>query len=248
MNMLSTLFNSSRKTDNQAPYDIDFMGMAVRVTPKKVKNLRLKVDLTNKDIAVSVPFYLSQQDVIKFLHSKQVWLLRQLQKSSPFTESLEYDEGGRLPLWGEKLIIRHEFAAKQKVYRDDCQFFFCSPSPLDVKTKQKLLSDFYRREMLIEANQLLATWQPRIGKSVNFLGIKNMKTKWGSCNITKARVWLSLYLAQYPKTCIEMVLVHELVHLLEASHNKKFYALMSEFLPSWEQSDAILKTQPMQKM
>ncbi|MBE1298418.1 MAG: DUF45 domain-containing protein [Alteromonadaceae bacterium] len=246
--MLSTLFNFSRNKDNQAPYDIDFMGMAVRVTPKKVKNLRLKVDLTNKDISVSVPFYLSQQDVINFLHSKQTWLLRQLQKSSPVTESLEYNEGERLPLWGEMLIIRHELAAKKKVYRDDSQFFFCSPSPLDVKTKQKLLTDFYRREMLIEANQLLATWQPRIGKHVNFLGIKNMKTKWGSCNITKARVWLSLYLAQYPKTCIEMVLVHELVHLLEASHNKKFYALMSEFLPSWEQSDAILKTQPMLKM
>lgn len=246
--MLSTLLKLSRGTEQQVPYDIEFLGMTVRVTPKKVKTIRLKVNLTDKSISVTAPYYLSTQEVMQFLLSKQNWLLRQLQKSVPADAPLIYDEGEKLPLWGETLLIRQQLARKKDAYIDGNNFVFCAPETLDTEAKRKMLGDFYRQEMLKEANHLMKIWQPRIGKPVSFLGIKNMKTKWGSCNITKARVWLSLYLAQHPKACIEMVLVHELVHLLEASHSKKFYDTMTEYLPSWKATDAILKSQPTQKI
>jgi len=75
----------------------------------------------------------------------------------------------------------------------------------------------------------------------NFIGIKKMKTKWGSCNYIKARLWFSLELAKKPLEAIEYVVVHELSHLIEPSHNKKFVAVMNQFLPEWQKHKAKLR-------
>jgi predicted metal-dependent hydrolase len=68
---------------------------------------------------------------------------------------------------------------------------------------------------------------------VNEFGIKKMKTKWGTCNIEAKRIWLNLELAKKPAECLEYVVVHEMVHLLERNHNDKFEAYMNQFLPKW---------------
>lgn len=80
-----------------------------------------------------------------------------------------------------------------------------------------------------------------VGVHVNHWSIRAMKTRWGTCNTTKKRICLNLYLIQYPVICLEYVIVHELVHLLEASHNQRFYALMSQFMPAWKDYRILLK-------
>jgi predicted metal-dependent hydrolase len=67
------------------------------------------------------------------------------------------------------------------------------------------------------------------------MGVKKMKTKWGTCNITAKRIWLNLELAKKPTYCIEHVVVHEMVHLLERKHNDRFILLMNSCLPQWRQ-------------
>lgn len=76
-------------------------------------------------------------------------------------------------------------------------------------------------------------------------GIKKMKTKWGSCNIKERRIWLNLELAKKPIECLEYVLVHELVHLLERHHNQRFQAYMDQYLPQWRQCREILNREPL---
>ena len=61
-----------------------------------------------------------------------------------------------------------------------------------------------------------------------------MKTKWGTCNIEARRIWLNLELAKKPVQCLEYILVHELVHLLERHHNERFQALLNLYLPQWQ--------------
>lgn len=60
-----------------------------------------------------------------------------------------------------------------------------------------------------------------------------MKTRWGTCNIEARRIWLNLELAKKPPTCLEYILVHELVHLLERHHNDRFRAHMDQLIPQW---------------
>jgi predicted metal-dependent hydrolase len=84
-------------------------------------------------------------------------------------------------------------------------------------------------------------WQPQVGKKAKEWRIKRMKTRWGTCNIASCRLWLNLELARKPEECLEYILVHELLHLLERSHNEKFYRHMDHLLPNWREIDALLK-------
>ena len=97
-----------------------------------------------------------------------------------------------------------------------------------------LLNDWYRRRLKELVPDLIAKWQPVVGVQVADWGIKKMKTRWGSCNTRDHRVWLNLELAKKPPRCLEYVLVHELVHLLESHHNDRFKALMDQFMPQWQ--------------
>jgi hypothetical protein len=81
---------------------------------------------------------------------------------------------------------------------------------------------------------LIAKWEKNIGVTVNEWGVKLMKTKWGTCNIEAKRIWLNLELAKKDQQCLEYVVVHEIVHLLERNHGDRFKALMNKFLPNWK--------------
>ena len=73
-----------------------------------------------------------------------------------------------------------------------------------------------------------------VGVEVAEWEVKKMKTKWGTCNIEKKRIWINLELAKKPIHCLEYIIVHEMVHLLERYHNDRFKAYMDEFLPNWK--------------
>lgn len=110
------------------------------------------------------------------------------------------------------------------------------------KQKNQLLTSEHREQMKALLPPLFEKWEAIIGVKASEWGIKAMKTRWGSCNTVKKRIWLNVYLMHKPQICLEYVLVHELVHLLEASHNKRFYALMTEFMPRWKEHRRLLKT------
>jgi predicted metal-dependent hydrolase len=80
---------------------------------------------------------------------------------------------------------------------------------------------------------LVTKWEKIIGVKANGWGVKQMRTRWGTCNIEERRIWVNLQLAKKPKSCLEYIVVHELVHLLERNHNEQFVAYMDEFMPKW---------------
>lgn len=82
---------------------------------------------------------------------------------------------------------------------------------------------------------MIEHWEKKTGVKVDFCSIKKMKTKWGSCNIEKKRIWLNLELAKKPIHCLEYILVHEMIHLLERNHNDRFKNYMDNYLPNWKQ-------------
>jgi predicted metal-dependent hydrolase len=99
--------------------------------------------------------------------------------------------------------------------------------------REQVLENWYRQQLKEMIPPLIAKWEEIIGVKVNEWGVKQMKTKWGTCNIRAKRIWLNLALIKKPEHCLEYVVVHELVHLLERLHNDKFTGYMSKFMPQW---------------
>ena len=126
---------------------------------------------------------------------------------------------------------------------DQLQMFVNPGTTID--NKEKLLNQWYRTQLNQRIPALLDKWQPVIGKKVSEWDIKKMKTRWGSCNIVKKRIWLNLELAKKPPECLEYVFVHEMVHLLEPYHNARFKGFMDKFLPQWRNFNDALSSAPL---
>ena len=95
------------------------------------------------------------------------------------------------------------------------------------------MDEWYRNYLKRISTELIEKWENIMGVKSNELGIKKMRTRWGTCNTQAKRIWLNLELAKKPVNCLEFVIVHELVHLLERTHNKRFIGFMDKFMPNW---------------
>ncbi len=114
-----------------------------------------------------------------------------------------------------------------------------------IERRRKTVEEFYRKNLYEIAKKLLVKWETRTGLNVNELKIKKMKTKWGTCNPEKKRIWLNLELVKSSERCIEYVLVHEMMHLLEEKHSDKFFQLLKNNLPNWKQIKDELNNTPL---
>lgn len=108
-----------------------------------------------------------------------------------------------------------------------------------------MLNEWYRQLLRERIPQLVAKWAPQVGVEVAEWGIRRMKTKWGSCNAHARRIWLNLELAKKPHPCLEFIVVHELVHLLERHHNERFTEHMDCLLPHWRKTRSLLNHSPL---
>jgi predicted metal-dependent hydrolase len=99
--------------------------------------------------------------------------------------------------------------------------------------RAQLLQRWYRRLLRGQVADLIAKWEPLIGVDLAGWGIKKMKTRWGTCNTEARRIWINLELAKKSPACLEYIVVHELVHLIERHHNERFQELMDRHLPQW---------------
>jgi len=111
--------------------------------------------------------------------------------------------------------------------------------------REALLYNWYRRQMKQQLPELVAKWEQIIGVQVTECKIKRMKTRWGTCNPLARRIWLNLELIKKPVHCLEYIIVHELVHILEKHHNDRFKGLMDQYLPLWRQHREELNREPL---
>ena len=104
----------------------------------------------------------------------------------------------------------------------------------DEAAKEVVVAQWYREQIKAVAPELIAKWGPILGVSVNRFFVQQMKTKWGSCNPHACAIRLNTELAKKPKECLEYIVLHEMVHLIEPTHNARFVALMDQFMPKWQ--------------
>ena len=128
-------------------------------------------------------------------------------------------------------VIYHNAAPKLEIHKTHIDLYSRDGSTNE--QREKVFTEWYRKKLKEQIPALIDKWQEIIGVEVNDWGIKRMKTKWGTCTIADRRIWLNLELAKKPEHCLEYIIVHEMVHLIEHNHSDRFVASMDEFMPNW---------------
>ncbi|MFT7560025.1 MAG: putative metal-dependent hydrolase [Flavobacteriales bacterium] len=212
----------------------DLNGHSIELHRKKIKNMHLRVLRPNGKVRVSAPLRVAQRDIAQFVGLNDAWI-REIQAriaALPAPIVFKYSDGEQHYLLGRAYLIKIEPTKPKQPIDDDLLLIRIKDG--STAQKEKALSDCYRATFKSIVPAMLVHWQAVVGQSPNEWQLRKMKNKWGSCNIRDRRVWLNLELIKYPKSCIEYVLVHELVHLYERYHNARFYGFMDQFLPDWK--------------
>lgn len=110
--------------------------------------------------------------------------------------------------------------------------------------REELMRERYRAELKKLLTGIIEKWEKKMELRLDDWQVRQMKTKWGSCNPKKKHILLNLELAKKPVHCIEYIVVHELVHLFERTHNEHFVALMDRYLPNWKRLRDVLNKLP----
>ena len=212
--------------------------MQVDVVRKDIKNLHLGVYPPNGRVRISVPLRINDDAVRTAIVSRMGWIRKQQRKFAKqnrqskremVTGESHYFQGNRYRID----VIEHNGPPKVSLRNNKKLEMRVRPGTNKDK-RDALIQKWYRSRLRELIPELVAKWEPLIGVKVAEWRIKKMKTRWGSCNIDARRIWLNLELAKKPPSCLELIVVHEMVHLLERRHNDRFKSLMDRFLPQWK--------------
>jgi len=220
---------------------------SIEITRKNIKNLHLRVYPPNGIVRISAPLHMKLETIRAFVISKIQWIKYQQKKLTiKNREPVRlFEEGENHSVWGELYslkIIQQSRMSEVQVKNNHIYLFLRGKSSFE--KKQTLMDVWYREEVRKVAQPLLEKWQILIGVKVKGIFIQKMKTRWGSCHTQKANIRFNSELAKKPQSCLEYVVVHELVHLLEPSHNHRFKALMDQFMPDWRFRRKLLRKFP----
>lgn len=224
-------------------------GIAVEVVRKDIKNLHLGVYPPNGRVRVAAPLVVSDEAVRLAVIDKLAWIRRQKTRfaQQPRQSERELVSGESHYFLGRRyrLRVQEQNASAKVALRGIASLdLFIRPGST-AEQREAVLLRWHRKQLKALIPPLLEKWQPVLGVRVTAWGIKKMKTKWGSCNVDARRVWFNLELAKKPPQCLEFIVVHELVHLLERHHNERFTALMDSFLPGWRSARDSLNRSPL---
>jgi len=210
--------------------------ITIDVVQKNIKNIHLSVHPPTGRVRISAPSRVDLDTLRVFAVSKLGWIKKQQIKlrnqeretSREFiNRESHYFNGKRYLL---KVVERN--AAPKVVLKHSAIELYVRPETNAVKRKI-ILNEWYRQKLKEMVPSLIEKWEKKMNVQVCEFGIKRMKTRWGTCNRQAKRIWLNLELAKKPPECLEYIVVHEMVHLLERKHNDRFIALMTEFIPKW---------------
>lgn len=213
-------------------------GIEVEVVKKNIKNIHLGVYPPEGRVRVAAPEKTTDESVRLLVVSKLTWIKRQKEKflNQERQTKREYISGESIYLWGIRyrlrVIERDNYYSKVEI---ECNRFvnLYVKKGTPREKKEAIINEWYRKQIKQEIPKLISKWEPIIGLEVKEWGVRKMQTKWGTCKNEDSRIWLNLYLAKRPHQCLEYVIVHEMIHLKERTHNEVFKALMDKFYPNW---------------
>ena len=219
-------------------HQITVNGLTVDVVRKDIKNLHLAVYPPAGRIRVAAPLRVNDEAVRLFTVSRLGWIKRQQAKfaDQERQSSREYLSGESHYYHGHRYLLNvvYREGTPTVSIRNNKMLDLCVRPDSDTPERERVLTTWYRRQLKAEIAPLMSKWETTIGVQVVEWNVKQMKTRWGTCNIAASRIWLNLELIKKPVHCLEYIIVHELVHLLERHHNERFTTYMNRYMPLWQ--------------
>lgn len=211
--------------------------ITVDVILKKIKNVHLSVYPPNGRVRISAPVRMPMDAIRVFAASKIAWIrqqqkrIREQERESP----REYVDGESHYLWGKRYLLNIvQGGGRARVELKYQTMVLCTPKKSALSRRAAVLDEWYRDHVRQASIPLIEKWEKKLNVRVKALLIRRMKTRWGSCNTRKHTIRLNTELAKKPIECLEHVVLHEMLHLLEPRHSQRFYALMEEHSPQWK--------------
>jgi predicted metal-dependent hydrolase len=228
---------------------ITVSGIQVQVVRKPIKNLHLGVYPPNGRVRVAAPLSVSDQAVRLAVVGKLGWIKRRRARfeDQPRQSKREMVSGESHYVWGRRYRLRvvqsdeNAFILHRANHRLELRVL----PGTDAESREIILYRWYRQLLREQIPALIAKWEPVVGVKVTDWRIKRMKTRWGTCNFDAGRIWINLELAKKPPVCLEYIVVHEMVHLLERKHTNKFREYMDKFMPQWQRYRDELNQMPL---
>ena len=216
--------------------------MPITIERKKIKNMYLRITPPNGEVKVSAPHFMSDSEIISFIKSKREWILKK-QKfilENEIKAPLKYTNGERHYIWGKEYALQLISNDKVKtVLIDDTTIYLPVPKRSTIEKRKNILDEFYRKELKMAIPDVLDKCTKIVGRNPTNVSVRKMKN-WGNCK-KDGRITLNLNLSKKDPECLEYVMIHELCHLIEFNHGKKFKKLMDEFCPNWKEIKKRLK-------
>jgi len=227
---------------------ISVSDIKVDVVRKNIKNIHLAVYPPNGRVRISVPLFVKEDTIKLFVTTKLSWIRRQQKKfnEQPRQTVREFKDKESHYYQGKRYLLKVvELNAPPnvKIQTANTLALYVRPGST-LEKRNEVINKWYREKLREEIPELIDKWEKILKVKVNEFGIKQMKTRWGTCNTRAKRIWLNLELAKKPLHCLEYIVVHEMIHLIERKHNDRFKELMTLHMPKWKQYKSELNKFP----
>lgn len=211
--------------------------ISVEVVRKDIKHVHLSVYPPSGRVKIAAPERMSLDTLRAFTISRLGWIRQQQQKmrEQPRETPREFIDRESHHVWGRRCLLKvvEVEAAPRLVVRHRRMTLSVRPGTA-AAVRAEILAQWYRQQLKQVARELIDKWQPLMEVRVERFFVQQMKTKWGSCNPAAGTIRLNTELAKKPQECLEYIVVHEMVHLLEPTHNARFVMLLERFMPNWQ--------------
>ena len=213
----------------------------VKIVRKDVKNITLKVR-PNGEAILTTPKAASDEHIKFIIEKRAKWIAQKRAFFASFkTPQKEYVSGDDFKYLGRsyRLKVVQSKEERVKLQRGYLELFVKDKS--DIKRKRNLVYEWYNEKATLYFFNILQEFNKIVKQDIKSVKIRQMKTRWGSCNPYKSYINLNIELIKKPRACIEYVVFHELVHLLYPDHSKKFYDYLMLYMPDWQKRKEILE-------
>ncbi|WP_348620010.1 M48 family metallopeptidase [Pedobacter lusitanus] len=227
---------------------ITISNIKIDVVRKDIKNIHLAVYPPTGRVRIAAPLKVNEDAIRLFAVAKLSWIKRNQRKfeGQQRISQREYKQRESHYFQGRRYLLNiTETEGVPKVILKSKKYIelFVRPET-SVEKRHEIMTEWYRVQLKKEIPVIIEKWEDILKVKVSDWQVKQMKTKWGSCNIEKKKIWVNLELAKKPEHCLEYIIVHEMVHLLERHHNERFFYYMDAYLPTWRQLKAALNKLP----
>lgn len=229
---VSSRSSSSRMNIRQ----IEVGGITIDVVLKDIKNVHLSVHPPTGRVRISAPTWVNLDTIRVYAISRIDWIKKHQKKFEAQERETrrEYLDRESHFVWGRRYLLKVREANRAPSVELTHTQMILTVRPSAGKEKMEAVVTAWYRDLIKDAViPLIAKWEPVLGVSAGGIIVRRMRTRWGSCTPVRRTICLNTELAKKSRECLEYILVHEMIHLLEPSHNARFVSLMDKFMPQW---------------